>query len=65
MEEELETGKIEHANPEPIPGHFSYYFVSPEDVRPSKALMDFRDWLVANFRKYKFGEDKTAPETMG
>jgi len=57
MEEELETGKIEYANPEPIPGRFSYYFVIPEDVRPNKVLFDFRDWLVGNFKKYRFEED--------
>jgi LysR family glycine cleavage system transcriptional activator len=54
MEEELETGKIEYANPEPVPGRFSYYFVSPEDARPNNALFDFRDWLVASFKKYRF-----------
>jgi len=57
MEEELETGKIEYANPRPVPGRFSYYFVSPKNTRPGKALLDFRDWLVASFEEYRFAED--------
>ncbi len=65
MEEELEAGKIEYANPEPIPGRFSYYFVLPEDVRPNKVLFDFRDWLVGNFKKYRLEEDQTPPGTTG
>jgi LysR family glycine cleavage system transcriptional activator len=65
MEEELETGKIEYANPEPVPGRFSYYFVSPEDARPSNALLDFRDWMVASFEKYRFEKGKTPPGTTG
>lgn len=63
MEEELETGKIEYANPEPVAGRFSYYFVSPEDTRPSNTLLDFRDWLVASFKKYRFEGVKTPPGT--
>ena len=58
MEEELQTGEIEYANPEPVPGRFSYYFVWPKDARPSNALFDFRDWIVASFKKYRFEEDK-------
>jgi LysR family glycine cleavage system transcriptional activator len=63
MEEELATGKIEYAHPEPIPGRFSYYFVSPVDTRPSNALLDFRDWLVASLIIYRFEEDKPPPRT--
>jgi len=65
MEEELETGKIEYANPESVPGRFSYYFVSPQNTRPSNALVDFRDWLVASFDKYRFAGDMTSPGTTG
>jgi LysR family glycine cleavage system transcriptional activator len=56
MEEELESGKIEYASAESIPGRFSYFFVWPENVLPSKTLLDFRDWLVASFKKYRFEE---------
>ncbi len=53
MEEEIETGKIEYANPVPIPSLFSYYFVSPTDARPNNTLFAFRDWLVDSLEKYR------------
>jgi LysR family glycine cleavage system transcriptional activator len=53
MEEEIETGKIEYANPEPIPSRFSYYFVSPINARPNNTLFAFRDWLVDSLEKYR------------
>ena len=56
MEEEIEAGKIEYANLEPIPARFSYYFVSPSDARPNSALNSFRDWLVAETGKYRNGK---------
>ena len=56
MEEEIEAGKIEYANPEPIPARFSYYFVSPADARPNNVLNAFRDWLVAETGKYRNGK---------
>ena len=57
MEEELEAGTIEFAHDESIPGRFSYYFVFPENARPSKALLNFRDWLVDSFKKYRYEKD--------
>ena len=53
MEEEIEAGKIQYANPEPIPSRFSYYFVYPTDARPNNALIAFRDWLVGSLEKYR------------
>lgn len=56
MEQEIESGEIEYANPEPIPARFSYYFVSPLDPRPHEDLLVFRDWLVASLEKYRVEE---------
>lgn len=53
MEEEIEAGKIQYANPEPIPSRFSYYFVYPTDARPNNSLIAFRDWLVGSLEKYR------------
>jgi len=53
MEEEIEAGKIDYANPAPIPSRFSYYFVSPTDARPNNALIAFRNWLVDSLKKYR------------
>jgi LysR family glycine cleavage system transcriptional activator len=53
MEEEIEAGKIEYANEQPVPARFSYYFVSPTDARPNSALIAFRDWLVTETEKYR------------
>jgi LysR family glycine cleavage system transcriptional activator len=53
MEEEIEEGSIQFANDQPIPGQYSYYFVSPTDARPNSALIAFRDWLVAETGKYR------------
>lgn len=58
MEEEIATGKIEYASPEPIQARFSYYFVSPTDARPNNALIGFRDWLVDSLKKYRTQENK-------
>jgi len=46
VEEEIELGKIQYANPEPVPSQFNCYFVSPADARPNGDLIAFRDWLV-------------------
>jgi LysR family glycine cleavage system transcriptional activator len=53
IEEEIEAGIIEYANEQPIPARFSYYFVSPTDVRPNSALIAFRDWLVGETKRYR------------
>ena len=46
VEEEIESGKVVYANPEPVPSKFNCYFVSPTDARPNGDLIGFRDWLV-------------------
>lgn len=53
MEEEIEKGAIEYANDQPIPGSYSYYFVSPTEAPLNSALVAFRDWLVAETEKYR------------
>lgn len=52
MEEEIESRKIDYANPEPIPAPFNCYFVSPANARPNKALNSFRDWLIDALKKF-------------
>ncbi len=52
MEEEIESRKIDYANPEPIPAQFNCYFVSPANARPNKALNSFRDWLIDALKKF-------------
>ena len=51
VEEEIESGKIEYVNPEPVPSRFNCYFVSPADARPNGDLIAFRDWLVDSLKK--------------
>jgi LysR family glycine cleavage system transcriptional activator len=58
IEEEVELGKIEYVNPEPVPSQFNCYFVSPSDARPNGDLIAFRDWLVDSLKKYRTEEDK-------
>jgi LysR family glycine cleavage system transcriptional activator len=53
IEEEIESGKIEYANPEPVPSRFNCYFVSPTDARPNGDLIAFRDWLVGSLKKHR------------
>jgi len=65
VEEEIESGKIEYANPEPIPSLFSCYFVSPADARPNGDLFAFRDWLVDSLKKYRIEENKGLSDTKG
>jgi LysR family glycine cleavage system transcriptional activator len=65
IEEEIESGKIAYANPEPIPARFSCYFVSPTDARPNSDLIAFRDWLVDSLKKYRIEEDKGLSDTKG
>ncbi len=50
IEKEVASGKIEYANPEPVPSRFNCYFVSPSDARPNSDLMAFRDWLVDSLK---------------
>ena len=52
MEEEIKSGKIEYANPEPIPAQFKCFFVLPADARPNADLFVFRDWLVDSLKKF-------------
>jgi len=65
MEEEIKSGKIEYANPEPIPALYKCYFVSPADARPNSDLMAFRDWLVDSLKKYRIEENKGLSDTKG
>ena len=53
VEEEIESGKIVYANPEPVPSQFNCYFVSPTDARPNGDLIAFRDWLVDRLKEHK------------
>ncbi len=57
MEEEIESGKIEYANPEPIPALYKCYFVSPADARPNGDLIAFRDWLVDSLKEHRIEEN--------
>ena len=57
VEEEIESGKIEYANPEPIPSPFKCYFVSPSDARPNGDLIAFRDWLVDSLKEHRIEEN--------
>ena len=52
VEEEIDLGKIEIANPESIPAPYKCYFVSPANARPNSALIAFRDWLVDALKKF-------------
>jgi LysR family glycine cleavage system transcriptional activator len=64
VEAEIESGKIEYANPEPVPSRFNCYFVSPTNARPNGDLIAFRDWLVDSLKKYRIEEDKGLSDTM-
>ena len=63
VEEEIESGNIEYANPEPIPSRFNCYFVSPTDARPNGDLIAFRDWLVESLKKHRNEENKGQSDT--
>ena len=52
IEEEIDSGIIDFANPEPIPAPYKCYFVSPANARPNSALIAFRDWLVDELKKF-------------
>jgi LysR family glycine cleavage system transcriptional activator len=52
IEEEIDSRKIDFANPEPIPAPYKCYFVSPANARPNNALIAFRDWLVDALKKF-------------
>jgi len=65
IEEEIESGKIAYANPDPIPALFKCYFVSPADARPNSALIAFRDWLVDSLKKFRIEENKGLSDTKG
>ena len=56
LEQEIASGKIEYANPEPIPALYKHYFVSPTDARPNGDLDAFRDWLIDSLKKYRVEE---------
>jgi DNA-binding transcriptional LysR family regulator len=56
--EEIASGNLEYANPEPISTPMSCYFVSPADARPNGDLIAFRDWLVDSLKKYRIEENK-------
>ena len=54
--EEIASGNLEYANPEPIPSPMNCYFVSPADARPNGDLIAFRDWLVAILKNFRIEE---------
>jgi LysR family glycine cleavage system transcriptional activator len=63
--EEIASGNLEYANPEPISSPMSCYFVSPADARPNGDLIAFRDWLVDSLKKYGIVENKGPSKTKG
>ena len=63
--EEIASGNLEYANPEPVPTPWNYYFVSPADARPNGDLIAFRDWLVDSLKKYESLENKGPSKTKG
>lgn len=65
IDEEINSGKIEYANPESIPARYKCYFVSPADARPNGDLIAFRDWLVDSLKKFRSGEDKGLADNKG
>ena len=60
----IASGKIEYANPEPIPALYKCYFVSPADARPNGDLFAFRDWLVDSLKKYRIEENQGLSDTQ-
>jgi len=63
--EEIASGNLEYANPEPISSPMTCYFVSPADARPNGDLIAFRDWLVDSLKKYGIVENKGPSKTKG
>jgi LysR family glycine cleavage system transcriptional activator len=63
--EEIASGNLEYANPEPISSPMNCYFVSPADARPNGDLIAFRDWLLDNLKKYNIEQSKGLPDTKG
>ena len=63
--EEIASGNLEYANPEPISSPITCYFVSPADARPNGDLIAFRDWLVDSLKKYGIVENKGPSKTKG
>jgi len=63
--EEIASGNLEYANPEPISTRMNCYFVSPADARPNGDLNAFRDWLVASLKKFGTEENKGKSDTTG
>jgi LysR family glycine cleavage system transcriptional activator len=63
--EEIASGNLEYANPEPIPTPMICYFVSPADARPNGDLIAFRDWLVDSLKKFGIEENKGKSDTKG
>jgi len=65
VDEEIASGKLEYANPEPIPTPMNCYFVSPAGARPNGDLIAFRDWLVDSLKKYRIEENRDLSDTKG
>jgi len=63
--EEIASGNLEYANPEPISSPMNCYFVSPADARPNGDLIAFRDWLVDSLKKFGIEADKELSDTKG
>jgi len=65
IEVEIESGKIEYANPESIPARYKCYFVWPADARPNGDLIAFRNWLVDSLKKYRIEKNNGLADTKG
>jgi LysR family glycine cleavage system transcriptional activator len=65
VDEEIASGNLEYANPEPISTPMNCCFVSPADARPNGDLIAFRDWLVESLEKYRIEENKEKSDTNG
>jgi LysR family glycine cleavage system transcriptional activator len=57
-EDEIQEGSLELLSEQVYEYRNRYYFVSPADARPSKALDDFRDWLLEISKAHR--DDNTA-----
>ena len=63
--EEIASGNLEYANPEPIPSPMNCYFMSPADARPNGDLIAFRDWLIDSLKTYRAEENIGKSDAKG
>jgi LysR family glycine cleavage system transcriptional activator len=52
-EDEVESGKLELLSDQVYEYRNRYYFVSPAEARPNRALEDFRDWLLEISKQHR------------